>query len=136
MSNKRFKYQSHIGRARGLGSAKTGVHHFIWERATGLALVPLCLWFVYSLLSTLMDGNISTLINWIDSSIVAMLMFLLVTAGFLHSMFGMQVVLEDYIHKQPWSSFLQWTNKIIHIVLAVLCLMAIIKLHYMPSVLP
>ena len=38
--------QTPLKRARGLGSAKDGTHHFIVQRITALALVPLSLWIV------------------------------------------------------------------------------------------
>ena len=44
--------RSELGRARGLGSAKEGVAHWWAQRLTALALVPLLLWFVASLVAT------------------------------------------------------------------------------------
>ena len=41
-------YRTALGRARGLGSAKHGVGHFIAERVSSVALVPLVLWAVWS----------------------------------------------------------------------------------------
>ena len=43
--------RSPLGRAIGLGSAKEGVEHWWRQRLTGLALVPLGLWFVASILA-------------------------------------------------------------------------------------
>jgi hypothetical protein len=40
--------RSPLGRARGLGSAKDGTHHWWAQRVTAIALVPLVLWFVVS----------------------------------------------------------------------------------------
>ena len=36
-----------LGRVRGLGSAKSGTHHFWIQRVTAIALIPLTLWFIY-----------------------------------------------------------------------------------------
>ena len=45
MSNSTTRdYRSPVGRARGLGSAKDGVHHWWMQRLTAVALVPLALW--------------------------------------------------------------------------------------------
>ena len=43
--------RSPLGRVRGLGSAKQGVTHFWWQRLTAVALVPISLWFVISVVS-------------------------------------------------------------------------------------
>ena len=40
-----------LAEVRGIGSAKTGAHHWWAQRLTAIALVPLFLWFVASLVS-------------------------------------------------------------------------------------
>ena len=42
--------RSNLGRARGLGSAKTGLHHWWAQRITAIALLPLSLYFVLTVL--------------------------------------------------------------------------------------
>jgi succinate dehydrogenase / fumarate reductase membrane anchor subunit len=43
--------QTPLGRVKGLGAAKSGVHHWWAERVTSVALIPLTLWFSPSSLS-------------------------------------------------------------------------------------
>ena len=45
------RMRSPLGRAIGLGSAKEGVDHWWAQRITAIALVPLSLWFVASVIS-------------------------------------------------------------------------------------
>ena len=40
--------RSLLGRVRGTGAAHSGVHHWYAEQVTSIALVPLTLWFIYS----------------------------------------------------------------------------------------
>ena len=40
-----------LGRVLGSGSAKNGVHHWRAQRLTSVALVPLAVWFVISVLA-------------------------------------------------------------------------------------
>ena len=42
--------RSPLGRARGLGSARAGSAHWWGQRVTAVALVPLTLWFIWSVL--------------------------------------------------------------------------------------
>jgi len=42
--------RSPLGRARGLGSAKEGLHHWWAQRVTAVALIPLTVWFVVSII--------------------------------------------------------------------------------------
>jgi succinate dehydrogenase / fumarate reductase membrane anchor subunit len=91
-------YRTPLGRARGLGSAKDGVNHFIVQRVTAAALVLLVLWGAWSVL-TLARGDYDDAIGWLRSPLNAGLASLLAVAGFWHMQLGMRVVIEDYIHK-------------------------------------
>ena len=88
--------QTPLARARGLGSSKEGLHHWTAQRLTALALVPLALWFIYSLVNvTGMDHARVTL--WLQDTLNAVLMILFIIAMYYHAALGVQVVIEDYI---------------------------------------
>lgn len=123
-----------LKQVRGLGSAKSGVHHFLIERLTGLALVPLGLWFVISLLGRLLDGKTSSLAQWLQSPLTAALLALFVIFSFLHSKVGVQVIIEDYVHSHKKRAFLLLLNQISHILLGLITIMALVKLHFLPPV--
>lgn len=86
-----------LGRARGHGSAKEGARHWWHQRLTALALLPLAIWFVVSLI-TLADAGYEDVIDWLSSPVVAGLMLLLIFAMFYHLKIGLQEVIEDYVH--------------------------------------
>ncbi len=81
----------------GLGSAKSGVHHWWMQRLTSVALVPLTLWFVVSLV-TLPGFDHATISAWMSQGLTAPLLVLLVLTMTWHSRLGVQVVIEDYVH--------------------------------------
>ena len=95
-----MQLRSHLGRVRGLGSSNDGVNHWWMQRLTGVALVPLCLWFVFSIVS-LVDANLSSVTNWVGRHFNPVLLVLLVICMFYHAQLGLQVVIEDYIHSEP-----------------------------------
>ncbi|MDB5493744.1 MAG: succinate dehydrogenase,hydrophobic rane anchor protein [Phenylobacterium sp.] len=90
-------YRTPLGRARGLGSAKHGVGHWISERVGAIALVPLTLWGVFGVLR-LAAGDYGAAVAWISDPLNAVLMVLLIAISFWHMHSGMRVVIEDYIH--------------------------------------
>ena len=102
-------YRTPLGRARGLGSAKHGVGHFIAQRVSAVALVPLVLWAVYSAVH-LSHVGYSGARDWLSSPLNAGLMVLLVVAGFWHMQLGMRTVIEDYIHKNTSKAALLMLN--------------------------
>jgi succinate dehydrogenase / fumarate reductase membrane anchor subunit len=94
-STKRFR--TPLKNARGLGSAKEGLQHWLLQRYTALALIVLGSWFVYFVIS-LVHADYLAATDAISRpwNAIALVAFLL--AMFWHAQLGVQVVLEDYVH--------------------------------------
>ena len=88
--------RSPLSRVLGLGSAKDGTAHWWAQRVTAVALVPLTLWFVCSLL-TLPDFEYETVRTWLSVPITGFLSVLLVAVMSYHSYLGTIVIIEDYV---------------------------------------
>jgi succinate dehydrogenase / fumarate reductase membrane anchor subunit len=84
-------------RARGLGSARRGTGAWRAERVTAVALVPLTLWLVASLVA-LGGADRAAFVAWLGRPLPALLVILLLLAAFRHTALGLQVVIEDYVH--------------------------------------
>ena len=92
-------YRTPIARARGLGSAKDGTHHWWMQRITAIALIPLTVWLVASLVAVGAADHART-VEWIRSPAVAIALLLTIAALFHHAQLGLQVVIEDYVHTE------------------------------------
>lgn len=103
----RYRLRSPLARAKGLGSAKAGFGPWWTERVTAVALVPLSVWFVVSLIAHSGNGY-DSFINWMGSPITVVMMVLLLITLFWHAALGLQVVIEDYMHSgaKVWASLL------------------------------
>ena len=88
-----------LARARGLGSAKDGVHHWWVQRLTAIALIPLVVWFAISLVM-LSGADYGMARSWIGSPMVMVLLILTICIGLHHGQLGIQVVIEDYVHNE------------------------------------
>ncbi len=93
----RKSLRSDLGRVRGLGSAKEGVQHWWAQRMTALALIPLSIWFVASIVF-MIDVDHATAMWWLGSPVTLGLMSVFLVALIYHAVLGLQVVIEDYIH--------------------------------------
>ena len=89
--------ESPLGKFLGHGSAKEGTGHWWGQKLTAVALVPLTLWFAIGLLG-LDAGNFEAVRAWIAAPLNGILLILLLIAGLYHSMLGVQVIVEDYVH--------------------------------------
>jgi succinate dehydrogenase / fumarate reductase, membrane anchor subunit len=88
-----------LSRARGLGSARQGVHHWWAQRITAVALIPLVVWFAISLIM-LSGADYAVVRAWIGSPVVMVLLTLTIVIGLHHGQLGMQEVVEDYVHSE------------------------------------
>lgn len=86
-----------LARARGSGSAKEGVQHWLAQRMTAVFLVFLVGWLAYAL--TALDGQDHAAVKaFVAHPFNAALLILLLLAVLHHAMLGLQVVIEDYVH--------------------------------------
>lgn len=79
------------------GSARSGTGHWWAQRVTAVALVPLSLWFVASMVS-LTGADHGTVTAWLARPTTAILMVLTLAVTFYHTLLGLEVVIDDYVH--------------------------------------
>ena len=89
--------RSPLGRALGLGAAKSGTAHWWAQRVSAVALIPLGLWFLFSLL-LLPNLEYATVRAWLGTPLGSFFAVLLVGVLAYHSYLGTNVVAEDYVH--------------------------------------
>lgn len=89
--------RSPLGRAIWLGSAKEGVSDWWRERLSAVALVPLTVWLVGSIIAH-SGSDYAAFVGWLKTPLTTLMMVLLLVALFYHTAFGLQVVIEDYVH--------------------------------------
>lgn len=119
--------RSPLSRARGLGSARSGSHHWWAQRLTAFALMPLTLWFIYSAI-TLAGATRETMVAWLSAPHRMVLMLALILATFHHLRLGMQVVIEDYIHAETRRLVALLAMKAACALLGLACIVAVLRL--------
>jgi succinate dehydrogenase / fumarate reductase membrane anchor subunit len=82
---------------RQLGSARDGLSGWRLQRLTAIALIPLSLYFVASVLWLAKSDRI-TAAAWLSSPVTALLVMLFVLAGLAHALVGLRSVFLDYVH--------------------------------------
>ena len=118
--------RSPLGRARGLGSARAGSGHWWAQRLTSLALVPLSLWFIFSVIR-LSGASHQMVIDWLSSTLTLSLMLALILFTFHHLQLGVQVVIEDYVHGERTKMGIVLMMKAVSVFLALTCIVSVLK---------
>lgn len=121
--------QTPLKRVKGLGSAKSGTDHFWMQRLTALALAPLGIWFVYSLIVLIGTGH-EGVVEWMRQPLNSTLLALVAATVFYHSKLGIQVVIEDYVHAE-WLRFTSLIlNNFIHVLLGVAAVISVLRVAF------
>ena len=124
--NKLRSMQTPLAAVRGLGSAKSGLHHWWNQRMTAVAMVPLVIWMVS--LCILMTGA-----SYQDALVIAShpanatILILFIAVGFWHAILGLQVIIEDYVAAEGLRLVLIVVIRMFAIALAALSILSILR---------
>lgn len=117
-----------LGRVRGLGSAKSGTHHWWLQRVTAIGMAVLMSWFVISMIG-LIGADYTAAMAWVRQPIVAIILLVLIGTAFYHMRLGLQVVIEDYLDGALKIAGIVLLN-FGSIVLAAACLFSVLKIAF------
>jgi succinate dehydrogenase / fumarate reductase membrane anchor subunit len=121
------KFRTPLYNVRGLGSAKSGTHHWWMQRVTALALLPLMLWLAWSLAS-LSALDYMAARAWVASPITSVLLISTLLALFYHANLGLQVVIEDYVHAEGVKFVSLIALKFVSVLLALASVLAVLRI--------
>ena len=118
--------RSPLSRVLGYGSAKEGTDHWWMQRVTAVALVLLGGWFMVSF-AGLSDYSLEAVTTWVRQPMNAIVLLLGSVTLAYHSMLGVQVVLEDYVHGPGLKVFSLILNKFVHVFLGLAAVLAVLN---------
>lgn len=119
-----------IKTARGLGSAHSGTHHFWLQRVSAVALIPLSIWFMGTLVCVLLGADRSAMGAWFANPLHVIVLAAFLLAMFTHARLGIQTVIEDYIHHEGKKIIALLLLNVFIFTFGAGALMAIFKLHF------
>lgn len=127
-NNAKQKMKSPLGKALGLGSAKSGTSHWLHQRTTALALIPLCIWFVIFMI-WIVGEPYEVVKESFSSTFNASAFILFVSVMFYHGYLGMQVILEDYIHCELTKFITINVVKYLGLGLTIVAVLSVLKIY-------
>ena len=106
--------RSPLSRVLGSGSAREGTEHWWMQRVTSVALLLLGGWFLISVRGVVSFQE-ADLYDWVAYPVNAVMLLLLSVTLTWHSMLGVQVVIEDYVHGPAIKIVSLVLNKFVHV---------------------
>lgn len=100
-----LQMRSPIAKAKNLGAAASGTHHWWHQRLTSILMLPLVIWFCF-FLHTVSGSSLDQAFSLLRKPYNIIPMMMLVMTIFYHAALGMQVVIEDYISNLTLRYFL------------------------------
>lgn len=114
---------------RHLGSARSGTQHFFRQRLTAIANIPLVLFFIVLVIS-LHGASHQEVVATIGAPWVAILLSLAVVSITYHMHLGMQVIIEDYIHREAAKYGLLIASTFFAILIAAASVFSILRISF------
>ncbi len=100
------RFRAPLKNAKGLGAAKSGTGHFINQRVSAMALVPLVFLFMCLLLGMLNAESYAEVVTRLANPFWMTTLIAFIAVGFYHAALGVQVIIEDYIHHELFKMLL------------------------------
>ena len=118
-----------LARVRGFGAARSGTDAFWHQRVTAVANVPLTIAAIIIIIM-LLGSSQTTVARVLGSPLVAIIMLLFVVSVTVHMRIGMQVIIEDYVHRDPLKLVLLVGNTFFAIIVGLASVFGILKLSF------
>ncbi|GGZ94547.1 succinate dehydrogenase, hydrophobic membrane anchor protein [Ignatzschineria ureiclastica] len=126
------RYQTPLGRVKGLGSAHAGSSHWLAQRVTAAVLAVLFLWFAFSFASLYGKEYLEVMV-WVGTPFNTVLLVTLIVTAIYHAILGLQVVIEDYVHKACQRTILINAMRVILSIIGLAIVWAIIRVGLVVS---
>ncbi len=107
-------------------STRQGSHHWLMERVTSVALIPLSLWFIVAAVS-LSGASYLEVRAWLATPVNSTAMLLLIIATVWHAILGVRVIIEDYLHDETTKLASLMAANFALIAIGLACAVAVLK---------
>lgn len=118
-----------LARIQHLGAAKSGTTDHSRQRLTALAIAPLSIFFLVSLVA-LSGADYETARRYLAHPLVSILLLGFIGAVVVHMRIGMQIVVEDYVHTDGLKQLCIVANKFFSYAVGLACVYAALKIGF------
>ena len=102
-----------------------GATHWLVQRFTALAIIPLTFWFIYALIESV-SPSYEEMLTWLKQPLILILLISGILGIFWHARLGIQVIIEDYIHGEFTQKLALAAMNAVIVSLVAICLISIV----------
>lgn len=126
-----MSFRSPISKARGKGSAHSGLHHWVAVRMSAVALIPLTIWFVVFVMQLAGTGlEREAAVALIAQPCHTLGLLLFIVASFYHGALGLQEVWIDYVSGDVKKTLIIWISNIVCFAAAAAGVFAVLSIYF------
>ena len=114
-------------KSKDLGSAHSGVGHFLHQRISAMFLIPLSIWFGICVLG-LVGANEPSVLIFLQNPLNALLMGAFVLISLFHMTLGLEEVINDYVPHEGAKLFLILLTRGFALAVASGCVFALLRI--------
>ncbi len=122
-----MKLELPLAKVKGLGASGEGSHHWWRQRISALMLIPLTLWFLFSIVNQLGQSH-AMVLGWVAQPFTAFFLIVYSIFMFYHAQLGLQVVIEDYVHHRGARLALLLFSKAVLILFGFLAVFSVLRI--------
>ncbi|WP_137388643.1 succinate dehydrogenase, hydrophobic membrane anchor protein [Rhodoligotrophos defluvii] len=122
-----MRIRTPLARVRGLGAAHRGTDHWVWQRITAIANIPLVLFGAVTIVANI-GATRAEMMAWVGHPLAAIALIALILSVTYHMRLGMQVIIEDYVHSEGLKVLALLANTFFSIAVALVSLFAIVSI--------
>jgi succinate dehydrogenase / fumarate reductase membrane anchor subunit len=104
--------------------------HWIVLRATAVAALPLCFWFVFSVVH-LAGADYRAFTAWLGHPFNALMMIIFIVLTFYHAALGCHEIIEDYVHAEPAKTLSLKIKGWAFLIVAAVCILSVLKVAFL-----
>ncbi|MEM7679886.1 MAG: succinate dehydrogenase, hydrophobic membrane anchor protein [Pseudomonadota bacterium] len=121
--------KSPLARAKGLGSSRSPVGHWIGVRVSAAAIAIVSIWFVWFLSQVIGEPHYVFVSELADPR-NAIMMLLFIVGVFYHTAMGLREIIEDYIHVEWFKMIKLAGTHLFYTALGIACIFSVLKIAF------
>lgn len=116
-----------LAKVKGMGASGEGSRHWWHQRLSALVLIPLTIWFLFSIVDHLGESR-QMVLQWIAHPLTAICLIVYSMSMLYHAQLGIQVVIEDYVHRRGLRLTLLLLAKAVLLICGVLAVFSVLRI--------